>query len=407
MSRDDLGRDPVVTRALATIPVPDHAPDFWDRLDVALRAQDPEPEAEAETPDPLVAPEADAEAEMDAAAEAEAPDAAAEAPELVVVPATAASVFADDTAPGAAPGTGAEPVVADVELDAAPVTVPAARRWGGRVARALVAAAAVVAVAVVGVLVARRDDTGPDLSDRTVPTVDGGTGTTTAPPDVTPADETPQGRAVVGFVDALGRGDIDAAAALLGPRSDAFLVAQSGSVDAFLREATEGLGAWSASPDRTVSLIEDAGGASVVVLEGTVSPEGMTEHRRWAVPVVHAESADAWFVDPWAFDPGIEDQRFDYTPAPGPGQPLVLHPGDEFEVTIPVAGGFWAYLDGRLVGDESSSSSAESASGEVSVSSSIAGTIPDDARDGATLVIVFASDSGTTYLAEAIAANSS
>jgi hypothetical protein len=351
----DPERDVLVARALAGVRAPEHGPGFWDRLEDEMRRREPEAPA---------------------------------------VPALAAvSVFAPEPPP--------EPEVQDIVLDVTPAHERATRRWGRRAGRALLAVAAVAVVAVAGVLVAQRDDAGPDLSDETLPTasVPDGSATTapTAPATSTPQDEIgPAEQVVLDFVDALGRGDIDAAAALIGPRSEAYLTAQSGSVDAFLQEATEGFGAWSASTDRTVTSV-DAGGTTVVVLEGTVEQEGATDHRIDAFPVVHAESADAWFVDAWAFDPAIEDQRLEIVSPPSrPDGSVVLAPGDVVQVAVAVPGSVYFSLDGAPAIDVATSGPAQPVA---------TWQLPDDARDGARVIVAYRSESGSIFTALALAVN--
>jgi hypothetical protein len=358
-SHGEPERDVVVAQALAGVTAPEHSPGFWDRLEDEMRRREPE--------QPVAVP-----------------------------PVTGVSVFADD-GPDA-------PQVQDVVLEVTPAHERATRRWGRRGARALLAAAAVAVVAVAGVIVAQRDDTGPDLSDETLPTASvPGTGESTQPttsgaPTSTPQDEvSPAEQVVLDFVDALGRGDIDAAAALVGPRSEAYLVAQSGSVDSFLQEATEGFGAWSASPDRSVTLVEDMGGASVVVLEGTVQQEGQTSHRIDAFPVVHAVSADAWFVDMWAFDPAIEDQRLEVVaPPPADDGGVVLAPGDVMQVAVATPGTVYYSVDGAAPDEVETTGPAQPVA---------SWQVPDDAPDGAVVVVAYQSESGSTYTAQAFAVN--
>src|SRR5690606_34095768 len=143
------------------------------------------------------------------------------------------------------------------------------------------------------------------------------------------------------FVDALGAGDLDAAASFLGMWSEQTAVATHGSVEAFLRDGvTEGHGSWAASPDRQVDVIPIRPGDAVVVLQGTVRPEGNEEHRVAAFPARHAESADAWFVEPWATgqdDPAI--RLLDgVSPQPDPDGVRAIGSGRPLEVTVPAAG---------------------------------------------------------------------
>jgi hypothetical protein len=334
-------RDPVVARVLAEIEVPDHLPGFWERLDAAMQPSEPVTEA---VPEPAPVP----------------------------APAPAVSVFVDEPEP--------DPDPASTEITLAPPAPaePAHRRWTRIGARVLAGAAALVVLVVAGVLVARDDGAyGPDLSEPT-PT------TTSIGPPATAPEPTAEEVVVVDFLDALGRGDLATAAALLGPRSEEYVTSQSGSVEAWLTEAEEGYGAWAASSDRTVRAVE---GLPVVLVEGTVTVEGSTEFRRLAVPVVYAESAKAWFVDPWAFDPDVEDQRLEVGPA-APGEGLLVHTGQTGTASF-------ALVEFDL----------PPASVEVGGDGTARWTVPDDAPVGTTLVVVFESASGRTVTATAIPVN--
>jgi hypothetical protein len=353
MTAGPIERDPLVADALGAIEVPDHAPGFWERLDAATAPEAPD----------VTAPEA-----LDVTAP-EAPD-------------VTATVFLDE------PAEVAPTAVPDVMLEPEAASESWRRRWARGAARVLVAAAAVAVFVGAGVVLARDvGDVGPDLSDRTTATTELGSTTTTtaAAPGLVPEEQV-----VVDFVDALGRGDIDRAAALLGPRSEQYLVAQNGSVDAFLGEAAEGYGAWSTSTDRNVTLVD---GIDVVLLEGTVSVEGSSEYRRLAIPVAHAVSADAWFVDPWAFDPQVDDQRFDFRSPPAGPFGLVLAPGDDLEVSFPAKGTIWISLGGEVASDFSASGAGGSFT---------RWTVPSDAADGSTVVVAFQADSGATFIAQAL-----
>jgi hypothetical protein len=386
MTAGRIERDPLVADALGAIEVPDHAPGFWERLDAATA-----PEAlDVTAPEALdvTAPEAldvTAPAALDVTAP-EAPDAAT-APEAVDAatapgaPDVPSTVFLDE------PAEVAPTAVPDITLEPEAPSGSWRRRWARGAARVLVAAATVLVFVVAGVVLARDvGDVGPDLSDQTTATTEPGSTTTTAAAPGLVAEE----QVVVDFVDALGRGDIDRAAALLGPRSEQYLVAQSGSVDAFLGEAAEGYGAWSTSTDRHVTLVD---GIDVVLLEGTVSVEGASEYRRLAMPIAHAESADAWFVDPWAFDPQVDDQRFDFRSPPAGPFGLVLAPGDDLEVSFPAKGTIWISLGGEVASDFSASGA---------VGSFATWTVPADAADGSTVVVAFQADSGATFIAQAL-----
>lgn len=130
----------------------------------------------------------------------------------------------------------------------------------------------------------------------------GSPGTTTdAATTTTPAGELARAReAVTSFLDALSRGDIAAAASRVGPVSEQRAQA-AGGLQSLLRQSTEGHGAWPAARGKTVTALGIEPGLAVVVLEGTLSVEGSTEHRVAAFPVRKAESANVWFVEPWAY----------------------------------------------------------------------------------------------------------
>jgi len=106
---------------------------------------------------------------------------------------------------------------------------------------------------------------------------------------------------VTGFLDALGAGDVEGAATFVGPVSEE-RAAAAGGLESLLRQSVEGHGAWSAAADRTVTAVAIDRGLVAVQLEGTLSVEGRTEHRVEVFPVRRAESAGAWFVEPWAYD---------------------------------------------------------------------------------------------------------
>jgi hypothetical protein len=200
------------------------------------------------------------------------------------------------------------------------------------------AAVAAAAAVLVGALVVGRGD------DRRPVTVSSSTTTTTAVTTTVPVE---QGAvdAVDRFLRALGAGDLDQAAALLGPRSEAYAVAVAGSVEELLRPAEEGYGAWAAAEDRRYRSISVRPGDVVVVVEGDRASEGTVEYRTDAIPARHAESADAWFVEPWAFDPEVGGRIELVSPDPA-ADPLRLAPGARVEVAVPAAGTAWFSLGG-------------------------------------------------------------
>lgn len=154
------------------------------------------------------------------------------------------------------------------------------------------AAAAVLALAVLTAgLVLRGDDTdgGRDLAATTTTTA-----TSPAPAEATAAT------AVLDWVQALGAGDLDAAAALLGPASVRHLEATGSDPMVYVGVAAEGYGAWGAVGDLTATVIEIPEAGAVVVLAGNYEAEGTPDpYRVDAIPVVEVEPG-RWLVDPVA-----------------------------------------------------------------------------------------------------------
>jgi hypothetical protein len=170
--------------------------------------------------------------------------------------------------------------------------------------------------------------------------------TAPSPSAVPAADLVRAKQATVTFVDSLGRGDIEAAAAVVGPISEQH-AGNAAGLRSLLQESTEGHGAWLGATDHVVTPIGIAPGIAVVVLEATLRVEGSIEHRVAAYPVRKAESADAWLVEPWAYVCGaapplpIPSPRVDAEswadPAPGAR--------NEIEVRATAAGTVWASFD--------------------------------------------------------------
>lgn len=294
---DGHGRDDEIAATLAGMPVPDHAPDFWDRLDERLAAGDDGEDRSAP-----------------------------------IAPTTVARASG-----GTLPEAGAvdEPPAADV---VAIGDAPGRRR---RRARLLAAAAAVlVAAAVGGVLNRPADDsqdvdmadppggretrenprepastTVPPDSELDVETEDpeegpGRTPTTppttarppatTAPATTVPAvsvGATPRS-AVLAWLDLLGVEGVDGAARLTGPRSQANVARFE---DWVKTGAADHLAGWAWVPDRSVILVDlgVAGGrqTSVVVVSGFL--EGA--HRSAAIPAVRQPDG-SWLAEPFAYN---------------------------------------------------------------------------------------------------------
>ena len=255
-------RDPVVAEALRDLPVPDHRPGFWDELEQQLVLGSPEPQKSGRG-DPRTADD------------------------LVLHPALT------------------------------PIGRNAARtnrlRW-------LAAAALVVVVAAAAVLATRPDGDGgrtitanqpPDGSTATSAAT-ATTSTATTTPPAAPPTATPDA-VVADWLDALGDGRIDDAAALTGPRSRERLP----TLEGMLQESSEGYGAWAASPDRSFTEVDLTDDLTVVVVSGTWTGEGETENRTDAFPVARTDDG-RWMIEPWAYDI-YERPLYFVHPAPGTG----------------------------------------------------------------------------------------
>lgn len=244
------GPDRVVETALRLLPVPDHGPDFWSRVEASLSAE-PDRSRRAAAADPTVA-----------------------AP-----PPTNEEPAREET--GQVPAVVLEPVPLGV--------VPAAMRRPSNLVLSVLAVAAAVAVVVAGSALVRSraaDDT-PD-EDVAAPTAtDAVDGSTSAPPvaTLTAPEGEDEAVVVVDWVRALAEGDTEAAWELLGPSSQAHW----GSLDAFAAERTafaEGYGAWaSATADQVIVTPLVEGSLAVVTLVGTVEQEGTSQVRADAFPV--------------------------------------------------------------------------------------------------------------------------
>ncbi len=113
---------------------------------------------------------------------------------------------------------------------------------------------------------------------------------------------TPDG-AVLDWIDALGRGDVKTAAALVGPKSRRYIESLGGNVEGFMVESQEGWGGWAQSADRQTTEVElgvvDNAPAAIVVISGTSQGEGADGFRTEAVPAVRIDGG-GWVVEPTA-----------------------------------------------------------------------------------------------------------
>lgn len=309
----DAPRDELIARALRDLPVPDHRPTFWSELDGALG-------------DP-----------------------------------------ATTSGPDAVPD---DPPVHRLDTGELPSVTSLAPRTGRRRAPVLAAAAAVVVlVGLVGlVLVASDggeggdDDTeladGQDAVTTTLATMSEQTTTVdvrSTPPrpatTVSPLEDSAT-QAVMAWLQAVGEGEVEAAAALTGPRTTSYLEASTDGVAAYLREAAEGYGAWVAAPDLQVDEIplgtlEAVGGeVTIVVVSGTNPGEGREGPTTDVFPVVNA--GDGWLVEHLAFDPTRDDNdpivQIPRVPAGQSGLGSMAA-GEAIEVIVPASGTVYFRVD--------------------------------------------------------------
>lgn len=160
----------------------------------------------------------------------------------------------------------------------------------------LAAAATVLAVAVAAITLVTGDERRQTVTSDSPPSTPAPVAT------VHPGAEA----ALLEFLDALGTGELDDAAALVGPRSEQWMTAQAGSVRDFLVVAEEGFGAWAQAENRRTTTMVIDPGQVVVVVSGVLNVEGNVEQRDDAFPMRYAESAGAWFVERWAWPPNVE-----------------------------------------------------------------------------------------------------
>lgn len=243
--------DVLVQTALRLLPVPEHEPDFWSRLDVAL--------------------------------DAEPPKGGAGSTEDGVDAARGGALVAAAGATG--PRTDEVPVV---ELVPTPVpgVVPAAMRRPSNVVLSVLAVAAAIAVVVAGAsLVRSRTDDG--VGEEEAASTEEADAEPGAPEGLVAPDGEPAAAVVVDWINAVAAGEMEEAWSLLGPRSQT----DWGSFDAFAGERTalaEGYGAWRVSdPEVIVTPLDEDGDEALVVvtLVGTVPQEGSTHLRADAFPV--------------------------------------------------------------------------------------------------------------------------
>lgn len=324
----EMDADPVIRQAIRSMPIPDHDAGFWERLEGRFDVVD-------------------------------------RARGSVRAAADGGLITPDGAARRSAP--------------AYAVTEASGRTWSSRVAGIAAAVVVLLAAALGAVRLIDDDPPAPVTASTTTTTV-----TVTNSADAAAID------VVDRFLAALGRGDTKAAASLLGPRSEAYLTATTGSVDGFLRDARDGYGAWAHVTDRTMTATPIRAGDEVVVVRGTQPGEGQPEVRADAFPVRHAESADAWFVEPWAFDADAGG-RIELTSPDPSTSPPVLSADQPVTVAVPAAGTVWFAFD---------NGSATPVTPVVGANGRVATWHPELPAAGPQLLLaVFESDNGTTFTA--------
>ena len=314
MSHERPDPDVVVETALRLLPVPDHEPAFWARLEAALDAE-PTPRAAR----PLVgAP----------ATEAGAPGAEGEPRRASRGP----------VGPAAAPAS-----VPVVELAPTPVPgmVPAAMRRRSNLVLSALAVAAALAVVVAGASLVRSrtadDPATEEVADAPPEGVESEGPEATEPPIAaalgSQADDPAVG-VVVEWVQALAAGDVDAAWGLLGPASQAHWGTSSG-FEAERSALAEGYGAWAAATPELVLVtpLEGAGDGDLVVvtLVGPVEQEGAVATRADAFPV--RLDGDAGLIELYA-SAGVMEIVVPEDAAPDGARPPMA-PGDEIVLVVP------------------------------------------------------------------------
>lgn len=160
----------------------------------------------------------------------------------------------------------------------------------------------ILAVFVVALMLTACGDNGPASPSSSPPSTAPATTTTTGSAPSTTAPAAPadlQAAAERGFeewVGMLAEGDHQGAWEAMAPTSQA-AVGEVLFFDSLVYEMAEGWGSWSAAEDVAYRLETDENGRTLLWVSGTISPEGMTETREVAVPIV--ESSSGILVSPF------------------------------------------------------------------------------------------------------------
>jgi hypothetical protein len=190
----------------------------------------------------------------------------------------------------------------------------------------------------------------PELRSTPTSSVRGGGESTATGPETASAlaaPTTPEATFVT-WAAAIDRGDVDAAAALTGPRTIRYFDALGADIEDVLTEAQEGWGAWADPDGRRIQPVElgkvDGERAVGLVLERPSSdsddPDGRTYE---GVPIVKGD--DGWRVEFAAFDPAKDGRIEVIAPAPGPAGFEDLPRGGAIRIAAQETGDYYLNLD--------------------------------------------------------------
>lgn len=169
-------------------------------------------------------------------------------------------------------------------------------------------------------------DISPSTTAISPPTTDISLSTTTTTPSTTRPPTSPVPEALTAastafeeWVGHLGRGDHEAAWESMAETSQV-AVGEELFFDSLVFAMSEGWGSWSAAEDVSYRLGEDDAGRTLLWVSGTVSTEGMTEHRELAIPIV--AGPDGYLMSPFEefgnVAEGIEEEIAGTPPPPVP-----------------------------------------------------------------------------------------
>ena len=189
----------------------------------------------------------------------------------------------------------------------------------------------------------------PELRSTPPTSVRGGVSTTSGPEtsSALAAPTTPEAT-FVAWAAAIDRGDVDAAAALTGPRTIHYFDALGADIEDVLTEAQEGWGAWADPDGRRIQPVElgkvDGERAVGLVLDRPSSGSDDADGRTYeGVPIVKGD--DGWRVEFAAFDPARDGRIEVIAPASGPAGFEDLPKGGAIRVAAQPTGDYYLNLD--------------------------------------------------------------